>query len=98
MTSLLLTLLLTGAGAVSDCTSSNDAWSSSSSAQCVDRDATSTSAAPKGAGTASGTAHRDDRATRQPSDDEPWTYEPGTDDFEHVCITRGAGGICLESE
>jgi len=102
MAHLLLTLLLTAAGAAStatDCTSASDSRTSASSGRCFDRDTASASPPITDSSTArGGAAHDADRSTPPSSDDDPWTFETGSDDLEHVCITRGAGGVCLESD
>ena len=105
MVGLFLTLLLTAAGATSasntaaGCGPATDSRAASTVGRCADRNTSSTSPPIKDAAAARSDAasNRDDSA-REPADDEPWTYETGPDDLERVCITRGAGGICLDSD
>jgi hypothetical protein len=97
MTTLLLALVFSAAAAASDCASTSDG----SSAACVEANSTSTSTAKvmdARNSTMSGTPVGAKPSTRS-TDDEPWTYESDSElESQHVCLTRGAGGICLDTD
>jgi len=101
MATVLLTLLFAAAAATSDCGTNVGSTTSAVTEPCSDRsNSTTPSSTPDTTVTVSSTrAGGVDRAKSTSTDDEPWTYEPGADlDSEHVCLTRGAGGICIEND
>ena len=104
MATVLLTLLFAAATATSDCTTHLGSTTSVATERCADRDRSATpSSATDGTVTTvtSDTTGSSgvDRVQPTSSNEEPWTYEPGSDlDSEHVCLTRGAGGICIEND
>ena len=97
MTNMLLALVFSAAAAASDCANTSDG----SSTACVDAHSASTSSVkvrdPRDS-TLSGTPVGAKPSTRS-TDDEPWTYESDSElESQRVCLTRGAGGICLDTD
>ena len=104
MATVLLTLLFAAAATTSDCATNVGSTASAATERCAERDRSATSSSTADATVTTVTTDSTgssgvDRAKSTSSDDEPWTYESGSDlDSEHVCLTRGAGGICIEND
>jgi hypothetical protein len=97
MTALLLGVVFAVAAAVADCPSATDV---SPAIACAANSTAAVSSKSSDARRAANGNQRDAEASaRTPSEDEPWTYEADPDnDAQRVCLTRGAGGICIESD